>query len=45
MVIFEQHSERFRKYGRVINNIDFAPVIAELEKIAIPDGSVASAYR
>ena len=35
MVIFESHSERFRKYGRVVNNIDFAPVIEALEKIQL----------
>ena len=40
MVIFESHSERFRKYGRVVSNIDFTPVIEALEKINIPDGCV-----
>ncbi|MBO4426786.1 MAG: DUF4867 family protein [Clostridiales bacterium] len=41
MVIYEQYSECFRKYGRVIKNIDFTPVVEALEKIEIPaDGVV-----
>ena len=40
MVIYEQYSECFRKYGRVVKNIDFTPVIEALEKIEIPADGV-----
>lgn len=40
MVIYEQYSERFRKYGRVIKNIDVAPVIDALNNIPIPENGV-----
>ena len=38
MVIFDQHSDRFRRYGRIIGNMDFGPVIDALGNIEIPDG-------
>ena len=40
MVIYEATSSNFKKYGRIVKNIDFAPVIEALNQIAIPDGCV-----
>ena len=41
MVIYEATSSNFKKYGRIVKNIDFAPVIEALNQIAIPADSVA----
>ena len=41
MVIYEATSSNFKKYGRIVKNIDFAPVIEALNKIALPAEGVA----
>ena len=41
MVIYEATSSNFNKYGRIVKNIDFAPVIDALNQIKIPDDGVA----
>lgn len=41
MVIYEATSFNFKKYGRIVKNIDFAPVIEALGKIEIPEDRVA----
>ena len=41
MVIYEATSSNFKKYGRIVKNIDFGPVIEALNKIALPAEGVA----
>lgn len=41
MVIYEATSSNFKKYGRIVKNIDFAPVIEALNNIALPAEGVA----
>lgn len=41
MVIYEATSSNFKKYGRIVKNIDFAPIIEALNQIAIPENGVA----
>ena len=41
MVIYEATSSNFKKYGRIVKNIDFAPVIEALNQIALPAEGVA----
>lgn len=36
MKIYDVTDERFRKYGKVIKNIDFAPLVAEMKKTPVP---------
>lgn len=40
MQIYELTDERFRKYGRVIRNIDFSTLVEEMKKTPIPEGVV-----
>ena len=41
MVIYEATSSNFKKYGRIVKNIDFGPVIEALNKIVLPAEGVA----
>lgn len=40
MQIYELTDERFRKYGRVIRNIDFSTLVGKMKKTPIPEGVV-----
>lgn len=40
MKIYDVTDERFRVYGRVVKNIDFAPLVEELKKTPVPEGVV-----
>jgi hypothetical protein len=40
MQIYELTDERFRKYGRIVKNIDFSTLVEEMKKTPIPDGVV-----
>ena len=44
MVIYEATSSNFKKYGRIVKNIDFAPVIEALNQIAFPADSETSRH-
>ena len=37
MVIYSIHSDRFRKYGRVVDNVDFSTYVDALNKLEIPE--------
>lgn len=40
MKVYDINSERFKEYGRVVNNIDFSAVIKELKNMTIPEDVV-----
>lgn len=40
MEIISLADKRFRKYGRVIKNIDFAPLVEAMKKTELPEGVV-----
>ena len=40
MKILSAEDKSFRNYGILINNVEFAPVIDELAKVAIPEGVI-----
>ena len=42
MKILSVNDAEFRKYGRVVTNVDFAPLVEALKKTELPDGVVMS---
>lgn len=40
MKIYSVNDAEFRKYGRVVTNVDFAPLVEALKKTEVPDGVV-----
>ncbi len=40
MKIYSVNDPEFRKYGRVINNVDLAPLVEALKKTEVPEGVV-----
>lgn len=40
MKIYNVNDAEFRKYGRVVTNVDFAPLLDELKKTEVPEGVV-----
>ena len=43
MTIYSVTEERFRKYGKVINNVDFSTLVDEMKRTPIPEGVVYEA--
>ncbi len=43
MTIYSVTEERFRKYGKVINNVDFSTLVEEMKRTPIPEGVVYEA--
>ena len=40
MKILSVNDAEFRKYGRVVTNVDFAPLVEALKKTELPEGVV-----
>ena len=40
MEILSVNDDEFRKYGRIVDNVDFTPLVEALKKTPIPDGVV-----
>ncbi|MBO7425970.1 MAG: DUF4867 family protein [Clostridiales bacterium] len=41
MVILDGNSAEFKKYGKIIDNVDFSSLVAKLGEVKIPDSGVA----